>query len=75
MDVDKRYQNLDTSYTCDNCGFVVTEVPRHCGHPMHLEELNEGVEWVCWMGASCGHKEYSPNCDASTIPIYETINT
>ena len=73
VDLDKRYQNLEKSYKCGKCGTEV-KPSMHCGHPMHLEDLSAGREWVCWMGSSCGHKEYDACCDAATIPVYETIN-
>ncbi|MCH8907749.1 MAG: hypothetical protein IH840_11725 [Candidatus Heimdallarchaeota archaeon] len=72
-EVDPIYQNLEVEYICQNCGTKV--VPAlHCRHPMHLETLNGTVEWVCWMGASCGNAVFETCCDAPSIPIYETVN-
>lgn len=71
-DLDPVYQDLPEQYTCENCGETRT-APKHCGHPMHLEELDSGVEWTCWMGASCGHQE-ADLCDNTSIKIYPTVN-
>ena len=73
MDLDKRYQNLDAHHTCTNCSAEVTP-SKHCGHPMHLEDLESGREWVCWMGASCGHKAYEACCDSPSLPVFEIVN-
>lgn len=72
-DLDPIYQNLPASYTCDNCGNVV-EPSKHCGHPMHLEEIEGTVMWICWMGKSCGFKDYTACCDNPSIPIHKTVN-
>lgn len=71
-DLDPIYQNLPKEYKCENCGESRTP-PMHCGHPMHLEELDSGVEWVCWMGASCGHKD-AELCDDTSIKVHPTVN-
>jgi hypothetical protein len=77
--LDPRYKNMTREYACENCQTNLN-APMHCGNAMHLEDLNNGRYWVCWMGAtSCGNKatskqEYTPCCDGPSIPVYETIN-
>ena len=65
--------NLEKENTCKNCGTKVAP-SKHCRLQMHLEKLNGTLEWVCWMGASCGHKVFEPCCNAPSLPIYDTVN-
>jgi hypothetical protein len=30
--------------------------------------------WVCWMGKSCGWKEYDTCCGSPSIPVRDVIN-
>ncbi|MHA2029445.1 MAG: hypothetical protein ACXAC2_04055 [Candidatus Kariarchaeaceae archaeon] len=72
MDLDPKYQNLSKEHLCENCNST-TIAPMHCGHAMHLEAVEESTEWVCWMGVSCGHKEFNACCDNHTIQIQEPL--
>lgn len=72
MDLDPKYQNLDKEYTCVGCG-MTTAAPMHCGHPMHLEDLDAGRHWVCWMGVQCGKKDYAACCDNPSLAVYEPL--
>lgn len=41
---------------CQECG-TKSEVPQHCGKPMHVEKVNGKDMLVCWMGPGCGKQE------------------
>ncbi len=41
---------------CKECG-TETDVPMHCGQPMHIEEVDGTSMLICWMGKSCGIQE------------------
>lgn len=77
--LDPKYKNMTIEYTCENCSTNVN-TPIHCSNAMHLEELDNGRFWVCWMGAkSCGTKPsnvqyYIACCANPSIPVYETVN-
>ncbi|MHA2253145.1 MAG: hypothetical protein ACXAD7_22475 [Candidatus Kariarchaeaceae archaeon] len=66
--MDTKYQNMDKVYTCNNCNTNIT-APMHCGHPMHLENLEDGVHWVCWMGTGCGKSDYNACCNSPSLPV------
>ncbi|RMG20379.1 MAG: hypothetical protein D6732_28710 [Methanobacteriota archaeon] len=63
---DTIYQNMPKEYTCNNCSAKVT-APMHCGHPMHIEEVEGTEKWVCWMGTGCGVKEYQKCCNSPAL--------
>ncbi len=63
---DTKYQNMPKNYKCENCGSNV-DAPMHCGHAMHIEDLDDGKHWVCWMGTGCGKKEYTACCDSPSL--------
>jgi hypothetical protein len=76
VDLDPTYKSVPKSYTCENCGSEVTP-SMHCGAPMHLEDDFENpgnTIWVCWMGKSCGWKDYETCCDSPSIPVRDVIN-
>jgi hypothetical protein len=76
VDLDPKYKEVPKNYTCDNCLTEVTP-SMHCGAPMHLEDdyANPGtIIWVCWMGKTCGWKEYDSCCDNYSIPVMKVIN-
>lgn len=66
VETDTKYQNMPKHYKCEECGTEV-DAPMHCGHAMHLEDLEEGKSWVCWMGTGCGKNEYSPCCSIAKL--------
>ncbi len=66
MDLDPKYQNLPKEHICENCKTEMN-APMHCGHPMHVEILEDGPNWVCWMGTSCGKKLIDTCCENSLL--------
>lgn len=69
MEDRKKFQNLPKQHVCQNCGsnFIA---PMHCGHPMHVVEVNNQMEWNCWMGKNCEKKPFEANCDSpSLVPV------
>ncbi|MHA2168332.1 MAG: hypothetical protein ACXAB7_00335 [Candidatus Kariarchaeaceae archaeon] len=59
--MDTKYQNMAKEYKCQSCDTQVS-APMHCGHPMHLEDLEGKTTWVCWMGITCGMQEFNACC-------------
>ncbi|TFG05629.1 MAG: heavy metal translocating P-type ATPase [Promethearchaeota archaeon] len=47
---------------CKTCGSE-TDVPMHCGQPMHPEIVDGKEMLVCWMGANCGKQEFPTHHD------------
>jgi len=41
---------------CTSCGST-SDVPQHCGKPMHVEKVDGKDMLVCWMGPNCGKQE------------------
>jgi hypothetical protein len=64
--MDTKYQNLPKEHICENCNTEM-DAPMHCGHGMHVENLEDGPNWVCWMGTSCGKKLIDSCCDNSSL--------
>ena len=63
---DTKYQNMPKEYKCEHCSSKV-EAPMHCGHPMHLEDVEGKQKWVCWMGTGCGVKDYTACCESPAL--------
>ena len=47
---------------CNECG-TETDVPMHCGQPMHIEEVDGKPILVCWMGPECGKQDIPTHHD------------
>ena len=78
--LDPIYQNLPNEYNCSNCNNTINS-PMCCGHPMHLEEHEKTIKWICWMGSTCGIKDATCGiknadiCNQTEITIYPTVNS
>ncbi len=46
---------------CAVCG-AEQPAPRHCGRPMHIEQIDGQEMLVCWMGANCGRQPIPEHC-------------
>jgi hypothetical protein len=47
------HQAVKPKLKCQVCG-ELSEVPEHCGQPMHPEIMDGKEMLVCWMGPDCG---------------------
>ncbi len=52
----RKKKSMNTKLICNECN-LSEDIPKHCGKPMHIEEINGKKMLVCWMGPSCGVKE------------------
>ena len=49
---------------CQICDYI-EPIPMHCKQPMHIENIDDEVKLVCWMGPSCGVQDIPTHHDKS----------
>jgi hypothetical protein len=53
-----------TMLLCAKCG-AAAPVPKHCGRPMAVQEVEGKKRLVCWMGTECGVQDIPSHCEVT----------